>query len=212
MLVYSISDITLHFGSPLDEGLLESKISELPAELANYVRLKKNPISRAERALGMMQLVYLAKRYANIDVEKIDLNKSGKPIIPYRGYDFNISHSNGLCTCIFGDEKVGIDLQAHNKKIDAIKLAARFFTPSEFRYIEHAHDINNAFFETWAKKEAIAKYLGNGLAAVLNGTDVFESPKKYGVKLFTKQFNFKETDFHLVICASGSPEEKLFDA
>lgn len=64
-----------------------------------------------------------------------------------------------------------------------LKIARRFFTDNEYRYItKTGSDIDIRFFEIWTKKEAFIKYIGKGLSIPLNSFDVFDENISHGLQ------------------------------
>ncbi|NLD20456.1 MAG: 4'-phosphopantetheinyl transferase superfamily protein [Clostridiales bacterium] len=89
----------------------------------------------------------------------------GKPyVLNHQDIYFSVSHSGGFFVCLIGDTPLGVDIQKRSKtNIDGI--IKRYFTEGEREYIEERGD--SAFFTLWARKEAYAKYTGEGLQAIL---------------------------------------------
>lgn len=83
-------------------------------------------------------------------------------------FSFNVSHSNQWLLCaIAPDLQVGIDLEAF-RDIEAIKLAERFFVPSEQQWLKSqpTEQLEAAFYELWVCKEAYLKAVGTGLVGL----------------------------------------------
>lgn len=76
---------------------------------------------------------------------------------------FSISHSGTLWACAFAHNEVGLDVQDKNHNRNCIKLAERFFNPSEYAIVKASIDINDKFTEIWARKEAVVKLFGIGI-------------------------------------------------
>ncbi len=83
----------------------------------------------------------------------------GKPCIP-GGPDFSVSHSGRLWAVALGGAPVGLDVQ-HPRKVEAKRIARRFFTPHEYAYLE-AEGFDR-FFELWTAKESYVKFTGRGI-------------------------------------------------
>lgn len=88
---------------------------------------------------------------------------------------FSISHSGELWGCIACDANCGMDLQ-ELKKIDYNKLAARFYTEEEQRYVEKAG--LRGFFEIWVRWEALAKFSGLGFFGIAPSRPEFVARNK----------------------------------
>lgn len=81
---------------------------------------------------------------------------------------FSVSHSKDIFACIFAPSEVGIDIQ-HARNVDADRIAERYFSDDESALI---HEDRNEFFRIWTRKEAYAKYTGDGISQVIDKTDV----------------------------------------
>lgn len=88
---------------------------------------------------------------------------------------FSISHSGELWGCIACDANCGMDLQ-ELKNIDYNKLAARFYTEEEQRYVEKAG--LRGFFEIWVRWEALAKFSGLGFFGIASSRPEFAARNK----------------------------------
>lgn len=79
---------------------------------------------------------------------------------------FNLSHTRGLVVlAVCREAEVGVDVEAIDRTLDPLRLAARHFSPSERDALAASTDAqrHERFFETWTLKEAYAKALGQGL-------------------------------------------------
>ena len=105
----------------------------------------------------------------------------GKPVLQSRAdLMFSVSHTGDVFGCVIcrakaGQEdapassEIGLDLQLAQNR-DVMRLARRYFTEEEIRYIETGSDPagkRRRFYRLWTRKEAYAKYTGRGLEAVL---------------------------------------------
>ncbi|MGI6765675.1 MAG: 4'-phosphopantetheinyl transferase family protein [Lentihominibacter sp.] len=117
----------------------------------------------------------------------------------------SVSHSENTFACIFSDTEVGLDIQ-YERGVAAQKITRRYFTAEEQLYI--GEDMNK-FFRIWTRKEAYAKYMGNGLEAVINGTDVLNRDDV----VFTEFMH--EDLIHIAFCTKtgkdGTYEIQVFD-
>ena len=127
--------------------------------------------------------------------------EKGKPYLrgPEKLY-LSISHSDDTFACICSDREVGLDIQ-HKRQVKTEKIAQRFFTEDERKYIG---DDANKFFKIWTRKEAYAKYLGNGLKTVINGTDVLDREDV----VFTEIMH--EGVIHIAFC-TGTWEDRTYE-
>jgi 4'-phosphopantetheinyl transferase len=88
---------------------------------------------------------------------------------------FNVSHSNGMALYAVADtRRVGVDVEFLRPVPDALRIANRYFSPSEAATLRATPPARRqaAFFRCWTRKEAYIKALGEGLAAPLDGFEV----------------------------------------
>lgn len=89
----------------------------------------------------------------------------GKPVFAeYCNINFSISHWEKFWTCCFSEKNLGFDIQGE-KDAKIIEIARRYFSESEYKYI--LENGKRGFFRLWTMKEALAKFLGNGIADVM---------------------------------------------
>lgn len=100
-------------------------------------------------------------------------NKHGKPYLKdHPKFQFNISHTRNAIVAAFSNNEIGIDVEPIRQP--NYKIAARFFTPSEYKYILNDKNQERTFYEIWTKKEAYIKYIGTGLFISLKSFDVMD--------------------------------------
>ncbi|MBR4411094.1 MAG: 4'-phosphopantetheinyl transferase superfamily protein [Firmicutes bacterium] len=99
----------------------------------------------------------------DLDIQRTE---KGKPFIVYADsgkavsdVHVSVSHSGGYWACVVSDRVCGLDLQ-EMRPAAAERLADRFFTLQEGRYIKEAG--LSGFYELWTRREALAKYTGLG--------------------------------------------------
>jgi len=89
----------------------------------------------------------------------------GKPWFPGRPeIHFNLSHSAGLCLCAVGDAPVGVDVEVLAPRSGG--LARRALSEEEYRWYAGRGGRLEDFYTLWTRKEALAKYTGQGIADV----------------------------------------------
>jgi 4'-phosphopantetheinyl transferase len=101
--------------------------------------------------------------------------EGGKPALRIEGQALyvNLSHTRGAAAvAITRSGEVGIDVEAERPLPDLHQLAARVFTPNERRALQDMADPRRLFVRLWARKEAVIKACGLGLAAPLQEIDV----------------------------------------
>ena len=77
------------------------------------------------------------------------------------GIYFNLSHSGRYIACAVARSPLGIDVQEHRTLPE--KVLDRFFSDEERRLVRRAPDPVRAFFDLWVRREAWAKYTGEGI-------------------------------------------------
>ncbi len=93
----------------------------------------------------------------------------GKPFLQGCPWYFSLSHSGDYVLCAFSRREVGADLQ-RIESVDTGKLAGRFFAGQECKALEACGTElfgRRLFFELWARKEALGKLTGQGVAGML---------------------------------------------
>ena len=103
-------------------------------------------------------------------IDKIVVDKNGKPYIPGNPIYFSISHSGTKAMVVFSDSEVGCDVQEMKKK--AVSLADKYFTDDEKKEIDDSEDPVRTFYKLWTLKECYMKSSGKGLALGLKNIDV----------------------------------------
>jgi 4'-phosphopantetheinyl transferase len=100
-------------------------------------------------------------------------NRHGRPELA-PGFDsrlrFNLSHTEGLIACaVTLDRDVGVDVEALDRRGETVRIADRFFSPSEVRALRALPESERRerFFSYWTLKEAYIKARGLGLAIPL---------------------------------------------
>jgi 4'-phosphopantetheinyl transferase len=117
---------------------------------------------------------------------RINAQKAGKkPFLADHSYHFNCSSSQDVALIALSkDHAVGVDIQAVLPELDFNSILAHQFSDNEIEQVQQATHPVNVFYTGWARKEAIAKAFGWGLAApwktievlpqVLTGKDLYK--------------------------------------
>jgi 4'-phosphopantetheinyl transferase len=83
---------------------------------------------------------------------------------------FNVSKTSGLVACgVVRGRDIGVDVEAVDRQLDMLALAARFFSATELEDLRahQAGGLDRRFFEYWTLKEAYLKARGTGLSLPL---------------------------------------------
>jgi 4'-phosphopantetheinyl transferase len=96
----------------------------------------------------------------------------GKPVVewPATHLDFSLTHSGDWVGLAVAAQPVGIDVQESTDGTDVAALSASVLAPAELRWWagQPAESARPAFFGYWARKEALLKATGHGLAVPMN--------------------------------------------
>ena len=153
-------------------------------ELARADRLVREEDGRkfiaARGALRLLLSRYLDEAPEQLVFQRMEF---GKPRlangVAEKSVTFNVSHSGDLgLIAIASSNELGIDIEAHRERLEADKIARRYFSPGEVDTLfalpqEQWHD---AFYDCWTRKEAYIKARGEGLSLGLNTFDVSLGP------------------------------------
>ena len=111
---------------------------------------------------GKLKFKYSAREKPSLADESADIR-------------FNVSHSgdHAMVAVAIGRE-IGIDIEQIRSDVEFEKLAERFFSPGERKFMRNLADDKKlrAFFRLWTCKEAFLKAHGTGLSRPLSSFDV----------------------------------------
>ena len=106
----------------------------------------------------------------------------GKPsVLPDGEIEFNLSHSGGLCVIAVARElRLGVDIEEKSRDAEFVELAERFFAPPERNALAGLpqHEVRDAFYAIWTRKEAYIKALGEGVTHGLDNFSVDIRPEE----------------------------------
>lgn len=85
--------------------------------------------------------------------------KRGKPYFKEVPIEFSVSHTGDLWVCLMDMDPVGVDVQ-QIRSCKREKIADRYYTQDERDFVRSRGEAG--FFQIWARKEAYAKYTGDG--------------------------------------------------
>lgn len=154
-------DITIYHTqteSLIKQNSLQQLLQQLPASLQSKALRYKSEISAYNYIIGRLLLKRGLEFFGlDNDIEKIEFQKNGKPVLS--GIHFNISHSDHQVICGFSKEgRLGIDIE----KIIPIDFNdfTSMFSAKEWAAIKSADDPIRTFYWFWTRKESIIKALG----------------------------------------------------
>jgi 4'-phosphopantetheinyl transferase len=160
-------------GSEAVRQRYESWLSEEErARASRFVRAEdRTRFTLAHGGLRVILAWYIGVEPAEL---RFRVGSIGKPALlepqsgPH-GLHFNLSHSHGrLLIAVAKGREVGIDLEQVRDNRKPLKLAERFYTPAESRWIKSrpASDHALQFYRLWVAKEAVLKAQGCGIASL----------------------------------------------
>ena len=91
----------------------------------------------------------------------------GKPYFSENPLFFSLAHSKTMAFCLLADQPVGVDGETIRPISE--RVVQRVLSPKEWAQYKNAP--NATFFCFWTLKEALAKYLGDGLQGFPNQTE-----------------------------------------
>ncbi|HML59400.1 MAG TPA: 4'-phosphopantetheinyl transferase superfamily protein [Solidesulfovibrio sp.] len=122
--------------------------------------------ARYIRAHGGLRHILGAAAYKPPEQIVYVRNRYGKPAVEDGGMFFNMSHSGKFCLVgLSRGHALGVDVQCHVPVDDMGALAMEVFSSEECRLLDGTPPGRRraAFFDMWARKEALLKYIGTGM-------------------------------------------------
>ena len=103
-----------------------------------------------------------------------DRGVHGKPYVGGHGAaapSFSLSHTRGMVACALApaDVAIGVDVESNQRDLDAVRLAERFFAPTEVAALTALPERSRRerFYDLWTVKEAVVKAVGLALPPAL---------------------------------------------
>ena len=105
---------------------------------------------------------------------EIARTEKGKPYFTNLPVQFSVSHTGNVWACLMtaGTDPVGLDIQ-QVREYNFGRIAAKYYTESEQQHISDKGA--EGFFGIWTRKEAFAKYTGQGIGRYLAEKDTMNS-------------------------------------
>lgn len=132
----------------------------------------------------------------------LTFNEFGKPALaPQRaqtGVKFNVAHSGDYSLLAFGvGMDLGVDIEYLSIARNVVELAKTVLSPSEYLLFINLprSDREKAFLQMWARKEALVKAVGCGLAIPLDSFEVTFCSDKPDLVLFGARKIIDSTDW-----------------
>ncbi|MGD9782522.1 MAG: 4'-phosphopantetheinyl transferase superfamily protein [Kiritimatiellia bacterium] len=137
----------------------------LPAESRDRAaRFAEGP-ARARAGASEWLKVRWLPRELGLERVEMEIGANGKPQPGGAAaeWGFNLSHAGEYAVAVLArGAAVGVDLEATNRRVEAVRLAERVFSESEQAHVRAGG--RGAFFALWSQKEALMKALGCGWA------------------------------------------------
>jgi 4'-phosphopantetheinyl transferase len=145
----------------------ERLAATLPREERNRAQRFHRERDRLRYCVGRLLLRTILTQRTGVPARDIPIEKSalGKPYL-VGGPAFNISHSGDAVLLGVADSgNIGVDVELIRQLDDLDSMAQRCFSARELNAFEGTSELErrNAFFQTWARKEAFVKAVGDGL-------------------------------------------------
>ena len=166
-----------------------------------YIPLPDRDIEHSKQKLLANKLLEYALRECyglNLTEQKIRKSPKGKPYFENIDVKFSKSHTDRMVAVAVSDKEVGVDCQTI--KNVSPKLISRVCNDTEKKFVEESAHKYKAFTLIWAKKEALVKLSGEGLAVSLKDIDT----AKVGSYLITEGYAIAAAD------EAGSKAEFIF--
>ena len=174
---------------PDNVATFESVLNDTEKDAAHRFYFERHRLSYifSHAALRTILSGYLDRAPEDIQFRH---NSFGKPFLadadPPSDLQFNMSHSGDVVlVAVTRGRQIGVDVEMIRVMKDFAGIARLNFTKEECAFIENATHGNpqNAFFKSWARKEAVIKAVGKGLSIPLNTFDASIPPGQEGRSL-----------------------------
>lgn len=168
-----MSLVVVEIDCALDSPKYERFLQTLP--LATQNRAARYLVSQPRHSLVASQVALRAcLRALGFAPEEVTTCERGRPYLPGRGLEFNLSHSHQRAVLLLSrapqaEGALGVDLEWIGRSVERDALARRYFTPDESRF---CHGDPERFFFLWTRKEAVLKSNGVGLRVPLDSFEV----------------------------------------
>lgn len=171
----------IHVAQFEKEALFQEKLSLLsPYRQRKIASLKHKKDKNRSMGAGIA-LDYALRPYGLRECSaEYELGEWGKPFLKeYPDIHFSLSHSGDYAICSIGGKPVGNDIE--RIKEGRLKVANRFFTPEELRFmyaVQDEEEINRRMFRIWTMKESFLKVIGRGISFPLSDFSVAAGGEK----------------------------------
>lgn len=203
----------------LDENSLANRFNQLSADEQERALRFRAPIHQKRFIAARSQLREILARYLEIkpNVITFNYNEHGKPRLSEHilsPIQFNLAHSDAWAACaVTKDFAIGIDIEKVQEK-DNKPILDRYFTKQEANELMQLPeaDQSTAFYRLWARKEAVIKAIGQGLAHYLSAFSVSSQDKFELIKLQDQTWSLASLSLHedfAAAVATNQPIKKI---
>lgn len=157
----------------LERALTEQEEASALALLPPERRARLMRVQSAQRRMEplcayLLLRVALRQRYGWQELPEMERSAAGKPFFPdWPQVHFNLSHTDGAVLAGVGETPVGVDIQ----RIRPVRQQA-------MQRIAGA-DEEQAFFQSWVRREARTKCTGEGIASMMRGEPPLREGERY---------------------------------
>ena len=160
---------------PIDDTTFRFLLQFSPPEKRERIlrqRVKQNADTMLVGAALASHLL-LETFHIPISKQHIVYGPYGKPYLrDYPDVHFNISHSGIYVACAVADRPIGIDVQMISEYRP--NVADRVCSKAELAKIEASDNPDAEFTKLWTRKEAYAKWTGEGIGRIVSTTEQME--------------------------------------
>lgn len=206
----------IEINESIDKERFNQLLTFISPEKQRQIKNFKFDIDRKLTLYSELLIRYFACKDLGIENNEITFlrNKYNKPYLEnHPEFNFNISHTRNAIAVAISDKPIGIDIEKE-RKFD-LKIAERFFTANEFKYITATREKQDIhFYEIWTKKEAYIKWVGKGLTITLNSFDVlfdemfFNGTNKIFVPTISDRIQTIEKDGYIISICCDFPNRQ----
>lgn len=213
-----LNDNELHvFCMPLTQAISDDRYAVLNDEERGRAARFVVPLHQRRfiAAHVMMREVLAAFLQAAPDIITFEFNANNKPSLSgsfTNQLQFNLSHSEDLAVlAVARSGDIGIDIE-HISSDNKIDIAERFFSSSEITTLSTLPESLQpaAFFQIWARKEAIIKAIGKGLEQSLSSFSVSINNQQEEVTVDHQKWLLYPLEIHPDFAAAAASSVSFF--
>jgi phosphopantetheinyl transferase len=152
------------------------------ALLGGHVALDRRAIDDQRRSVvARAALLRLIAARTGVDpaLVQLDHDAHGRPLVPGSALHLSVAHSGDYVACAVSSRRVGVDIERSDRAEADDDFASRVCSPAEREQLRELTGPD--LIRLWARKEAVAKALGLGLALPFDELDVSgDTPRIHG--------------------------------